>query len=140
MRGDLKNEQKSGKNVKSKKEMVKKMTSINNNIPNNMSLKDSYYHCSFCKCKFTSPQGLGGHISRSHSSKELTIKNNKKCKNKERIKSKFLIKAKIHLCEKYNKNYYLLMKTKQGKKSMKKLILSHINEYISIKKELIKEL
>ena len=108
----------------------------NNNILGGSSDEDKHYNCNFCSCKFTSPQGLGGHMSRTHKSQSLKFLKKKEIRNNREPQRKLLEEAKRILCENHKRDYYMLLKSKQGKEIIKQLILNHQKEFKLIRKQL----
>ena len=97
---------------------------------------DRIYNCNFCSCTFASPQGLGGHMSRTHKSQSIKYLKKKEIREIREPLRKLLEDSKKMLCNNHNKDYDMLIKTKQGKESIKKLIATHQKEYKSIKRNL----
>lgn len=94
------------------------------------------FPCDFCDALFNTPQGLGGHMSRTHKDQSLKFKKKKEIRNNRTAMRDLLEEAKKVLCEQNNVNYDILMSTKQGKIKLKRIILQHEKEYKKIRKEL----
>lgn len=97
---------------------------------------NKHYNCNFCTCKFSSPQGLGGHMSRTHKSQSIKFLKKREIRNIREPLRKLLEESKMILCQNHNKNYLTLLKSRQGKESIKKLIANHQKEYKMIRKQL----
>lgn len=108
----------------------------NNSKQKNTILKKKKYKCTICPCVFASPQGLGGHMSRTHKDQSIKFQNKKKIRLLREPQRKLLEKAKIMLCKYCNQDYYSLIKTKKGKEKIKSLVLVHKKEYKEIRKRL----
>lgn len=94
------------------------------------------FPCDFCPATFSSHQGLGGHMSRSHKDQSLKFKKKKEIRNSRTAARDLLEEAKKVLCENNKFNYDELISSKQGKIKLKKIILQHEKEYKKIRKEL----
>lgn len=98
--------------------------------------ENKHYNCNFCTCKFSSPQGLGGHMSRTHKSQSIKFLKKREIRNIREPLRKLLEESKMILCQNHNKNYLTLLKSRQGKEIIKKLIANHQKEYKMIRKQL----
>lgn len=94
------------------------------------------FPCDFCNALFNTPQGLGGHMSRTHKDQSLKFKKKKEIRNNRTAERDLFEEAKKVLCEQINIDYDLMMSTKQGKIKLKKIILQHEKEYKKIRKDL----
>ena len=94
------------------------------------------FPCDFCPATFSSHQGLGGHMSRSHKDQSLKFKKKKEIRNSRTAARDLLEEAKKVLCENNKYNYDELISSKQGKIKLKTIILQHEKEYKKIRKEL----
>lgn len=109
---------------------------LNNKI--NIELNEKRFCCEFCNETFTNGQGLGGHMSRKHKDKSLKFKHKKEVRNKREPLRNILIQAKKDLCKNHLLDYDEQVKTKNGKKLVKSLILENHEEFKKLKNELKK--
>ncbi len=134
------------KNETISKNNIKEFTPIKNTINNiNINSEIKYYDCNLCDCKFSSPQGLGGHMSRTHKCQSLKFLKKKEIRNKrEPIRrslelSKKAIYEKYYIKEKIKGDlivYDTFIKSKKGKEKIKQLVNEHPKEFKKIRKEL----
>ena len=75
-------------------------------------------------------------MSRTHKSQSIKYLKKKEIREIREPLRKLLEDSKKMLCNNHNKDYDMLIKTKQGKESIKKLIATHQKEYKSIKRNL----
>lgn len=101
--------------------------------------KERNYKCAICSWIFSSPQGLGGHMSRTHKDQSIKFQKKKHIRLLREPQRKLLEKAKIIICERHDKDYSNLIKTKRGKGIVKSLVLNHKKEYKEIRKQLKEE-
>ena len=122
---------------------IKNSSFINTNSNSNSEIK--YYDCSYCNCKFSSPQGLGGHMSRTHKCQSLKFLKKKEIRAKREPIRRSLELSKKAIYEKYyNKekirgeqiDYDTFIKSKKGKEKIKQLVNEHPKEFKKIRKEL----
>ena len=139
----FKNETISKNNLKEFITPIKNSSFINTNSNSNSEIK--YYDCSYCNCKFSSPQGLGGHMSRTHKSQSLKFLKKKEIRAKREPIRRSLELSKKAIYEKYyNKekirgeqiDYDTFIKSKKGKEKIKQLVNEHPKEFKKIRKEL----
>ena len=97
---------------------------------------DKKFYCDFCSETFASGQGLGGHMSRKHKNQSLKFKHKKEIRNKREPLRKILHQAKKKLCINHLLDFDEQMRSKQGKKLIRKLILEFNEEYKKIKNEM----
>lgn len=97
---------------------------------------DKKFYCDFCSETFASGQGLGGHMSRKHKNQSLKFKHKREIRNKREPLRKILHQAKKKLCINHLLDFDEQMRSKQGKKLIRKLILEFNEEYKKIKNEM----
>ena len=97
---------------------------------------DKKFFCDFCNETFTSGQGLGGHMSRKHKDQSLKFKHKREIRNKREPLRKILLQAKKILCKNHLLDFEEQIKSKSGKKLIKKLIFEFNEEYKKIRNEL----
>jgi hypothetical protein len=98
------------------------------------------FKCDFCPECFDTGQGLGGHMSRKHKDKSEKFKKKKEIRNRREHLRNLLIEAKKKLCDKFMIDYEELMKSRQGKNHIKKLINEHLDDYKKYRNELKRDL
>lgn len=103
---------------------------------NNNQEEQKLFCCELCFETFKSGQGLGGHMSRKHKDQSIKFKRKKEIRMKREPIRNILLKAKEQLCKANCIDFEETMKTKQGKKNIKHLILQHYEEYKKIRNDL----
>lgn len=105
---------------------------------NTSSQPERLFPCAICFSTFTSPQGLGGHMSRTHKDQSLKFKRKKEIRESRAAIRDQREEAKRILCENNNKNYYALINSKEGKGTIKKLICQNMKQFKQIRDQLPK--
>ena len=94
------------------------------------------FNCELCSAIFTTPQGLGGHMSSTHKEQSVKFQKKKEIRDSRTPARKLLEEAKRILCAKFNMDYDELINTKMGKIKIKEIILQNEKEYKLIRREL----